>query len=264
MAGTLPTPTAEELHAGLQAAALVRTQQPRPQFPHADYIGLCIDWMRDLGLLLKPQASCCNVFSPALLSAHVSGEKESDITVSAAVAELAQVYADCNKGKYLSQSIFRALQGDWDFERTLISHLESSPSGTVVGKISLARHSSQSPDLVYTEKGQFTTSKGMKLDVNGSQYVYVLNEAEDCIDIFFADKETGRERDRIFVSLKVVERTDEGWVAVGEPHLCGQDTYVVKFVFAFQGLSLKTVGIHIDVKGPFKDYQSSTTLVRPV
>lgn len=173
---------------------------------------------------------------------------------------IARTIADCNKGKYLSQTIFRALQGDWAFERSLISKLDIAPSGTVVGKISLTRSDKGCSDLVYSEKGKFTTTRGMTLDVNGSQYVYALNEAEDCIDIFFADKETGRTKERIFVSLKVVGRDENSWIAVGEPHQCAKDLYVVKFRLAFQGLALRSVEIQIDVKGPFKDYQSTTVL----
>jgi hypothetical protein len=109
----------------------------------------------------------------------------------------------------------------------------------------------------------FTTTKGLVMDVNGTQYVYALNEEEDCIDVYFADKSTGKERERIFVSLKVTGRDEGGWLAVGEPHLCGEDTYKVSFKLAFQGLALKSVLIMIDVSGPFKAYTSTTLLLRP-
>ena len=249
---------------GLRTALKVREQLPRPQFPHADYVGLCFDWMQDLGLPLHPAPpphtviptfpeSVGHVFSPDMLNPL---NEQAEGTTSA----LSQTVADCNHGKYLPQTIFRALQGEWDFERTLNSQLPSSPSGSVVGKITLLRADKGVSDLVYVEKGKFTTNSGMKLDVNGSQYVYVLNEEDDCIDIYFADKETGRLKERIFVSLRIVGRDLQGWMAVGEPHLCGKDTYYVRFKFAFHCLALQSVEIQIDVKGPFKDYQSITVL----
>lgn len=181
----------------------------------------------------------------------------------AEVVGLEKAVQDCYAGKFMSPIIFRALLGSWAFERTLESRLDIAPSGTVVGNITLSRSDRSNPDLVYIEKGKFTTSKGLVMDVNGSQYVYSLNEAEDCIDIYFADKATGRVKERIFVSLRVVQREADGWLAVGEPHLCGEDTYRVAFKFAFQGLALRSVLISIDVAGPFKDYTSITQLLRP-
>lgn len=228
--------------------------------------------MRDLGLCLHPAPALSAPIAEAtkLTSLPVSESYVFSPDMLAPVSDLplatqdsiARVIADCNQGKHLSQPIFRALQGDWAFERTLISQLESSPSGTVVGKISLLRADKASSDLKYVEKGRFTTTRGMSFDVNGSQYVYALNEAEDCIDIFFADKETGLVKERIFVSLRLVGRDAEGWIAVGEPHLCGKDTYIVRFRLAFQGLALSRIEIQIDVKGPFKDYQSNTVLTK--
>ena len=257
---------------GVETSRKIRQQVPRPQFPHVDYVGMSLEWMRDLGLCLHPApapsapmaettkltplpVSESYVFSPDMLT------PVSNLPLTTQDS-IARVIADCNQGKHLSQSIFRALQGDWAFERTLISQLESSPSGTVVGKISLLRADKASSDLKYVEKGRFTTTRGMSFDVNGSQYVYALNEAEDCIDIYFADKETGLVKERIFVSLRVAGRDAEGWIAVGEPHLCGKDTYIVRFRVAFQGLALSRIEIQIDVKGPFKDYQSNTVLTK--
>lgn len=255
----------------------IRQQVPRPQFPHGDYIGMSLAWMRELGLSLHPAPAPASgppapvsAAGSKLISLPESGSYVFSPDMLAPVSELpaatqdsiARVMAECNQGRHLSQTIFRALQGDWAFERTLISQLDSSPSGTVVGKISLFRGDKGCSDLVYVEKGRFTTSRGMSFDVNGSQYVYVLNEEEDCIDIFFADKETGRIRERIFVSLRVTGRDEDGWIAVGEPHLCGKDTYIVRFKLAFQGLALQKIEIQIDVKGPFKDYQSNTVLTK--
>ena len=270
--GRVAPPTLDAMREGVQTSLQIRQQVPRPQFPHADYVGMCVDWMRELGMPLPapepaPESSGpvgaglpesgSYVFAPHMLAS--AGQVPEGSSVSSG-RDMARTIADCSKGKYLSQTIFRALQGHWAFERSLISKLDISPSGTVVGNISLQRGDKSSSDLVYAEKGKFTTTRGMTLDVNGSQYVYALNEEEDCIDIFFADKETGRVKERIFVSLKVVGRDENGWIAVGEPHQCAADLYVVKFRLAFQGLALRSVEIQIDVKGPFKDYQSLTVL----
>jgi hypothetical protein len=222
--------------------------------------------MRELGLPLpfsstaEASASTVDIFSPCMIATR-GGVDTSAVDETA--AQIERTVQECNAGRYLPQTIFRALQGDWTFERSLQSRLDIAPSGTVVGKIVFTRCDAGNPDLMYTEKGVFTTTKGLVMDVNGTQYVYALNEDEDCIDIYFADKATGKERERIFVSLKVTGRDESGWLAVGEPHLCGEDTYKVSFKLAFQGLALKSVLIMIDVSGPYKAYTSTTLLQRP-
>lgn len=267
ISGKLAVPSVDAMRRGVELSRRIREQQPRPQFPHADYVGLCYDWMRELGIprpFSEERAEASTgaedkvVFSPALIAAERDAAQ-----ARRDQAELASALSEFNAGKHLSQTIFRALSGMWEFQRTLTSRLDIAPSGTVVGTIALKPHSRGCSDLVYEEKGRFTTTKGMVMDVNGSQYVYVLNEAEDCIDVYFADKATGRVRERIFVSLKVVRQDEDGWVAVGEPHLCGEDTYRVQFKLAFRGLALQSVLVGIDVIGPYKDYTSVTLLQRP-
>jgi hypothetical protein len=259
--GKIPPPSAETMHQGVELSRQIREQQPRPQFPHADYVGLCYDWMRELNIPLPFSSDGLRdgiSFTPAM----IAGELDLEVA-QRGQAELAQAIHEFRAGKHLSQTIFRALLGRWKFERALTSRLDIAPSGTVLGTIALTQYDRAVSDLVYEEQGRFTTTKGMTMDVNGSQYVYVLNEAEDCIDIFFADRETGKVKERMFVSLKVVRRDEDGWLAVGEPHLCGEDTYKVSFKLAFRGLALQSVLISIDVIGPYKDYTSVTHLQRP-
>lgn len=49
LAGRLAAPEAEELEAGLEAERRVRAQQPRPQFPHGDYVGMAEALARHVG-----------------------------------------------------------------------------------------------------------------------------------------------------------------------------------------------------------------------
>lgn len=209
ISGRVAVPPVDAMRRGVELSQRIRVQQPRPQFPHADYVGLCYDWMRELGIPLpfsseRVEASGGGsgsdgsgggdagsadslVFSPALIASQ-----QDAALAQRDQAELATALREFNAGKHLSQTIFRALPGVWEFQRTLTSRLDIAPSGTVVGTIALKPHSRGCSDLVYEEKGRFTTTKGMVMDVSGSQYVYALNEAEDCIDIYFADKEIGR------------------------------------------------------------------------
>jgi hypothetical protein len=351
IAGTLPLPADAVMREGVELARRIREQAPRPQFPHSDYVGMCLDWVRDLraasgggatsgggastgtiraavedqqrqyegSSLVFPPAGATgagSVFTPSLLCSllpvigGVGGGGDGPLN-----AQLAADVEQYCQGKHLSHSIHAALQGPWQFQRALVSKLSSSPSGNVVGKITFGnidrRHCAttslsgrsvsaagtdagvegvECDEWLYRESGKLTTSTGMTLDVNGTDYIYVLNGAGDCIDVYFVDKEAAAARTQgaaqgaaagapppppppaaaaaaaarggLFVSLRVVGRDDSGWHAVGEPHLCGQDTYNVKFHFAFSGVALQKIEIDINVLGPYKDYRSFTVLTR--
>ncbi len=47
-----------------------------------------------------------------------------------------------------------------------------------------------------------------------------------------------------------------GWRAVGEQHLCGEDTYDTNYLFVFKNVLVDRFEIRYDVVGPRKDYTS--------
>jgi dimethylaniline monooxygenase (N-oxide forming) len=51
--GKIPFPTEEEMHEGISEELAIRNQEPRPQFPHGDYVGFCEALAKRIGALPK-------------------------------------------------------------------------------------------------------------------------------------------------------------------------------------------------------------------
>lgn len=132
-------------------------------------------------------------------------------------------------------------------------------SGTVIGEAQF--DISQENELLYNEQGKLTLSSMDSLDesLNVSQkYLYIYDPNTDQINSYFVEKNTLR--GSFFHQLRFEEKqtsTDQ-WIATGE-HLCGQDHYCVFYSFHVNGTSLSQFQIKYVVKGPKKDYVSSTT-----
>ncbi len=47
--GKVPLPTEAEINLGIEEEKKIRDQQPRPQFPHGNYVGFCEDLARQIG-----------------------------------------------------------------------------------------------------------------------------------------------------------------------------------------------------------------------
>ncbi|KAK3044105.1 hypothetical protein LTS18_002169, partial [Coniosporium uncinatum] len=57
-------------------------------------------------------------------------------------------------------------------------------------------------------------------------------------------------------------REQVGWKARGSSHLCEADMYETEYEFRFRGVAVEGFDIRYVVKGPRKDYISTTTFKR--
>lgn len=182
----------------------------------------------------------------------------------------------------------------WSFTRTLRSVLPSHPSGTVVGTATFSE-TSLPHTFLYTEEGEFTTDSGMKFTTR-KKYVYQLitepaslprivvkffdDTAQSSsigpdgsgvgglfVEMGLLEKGTGNNKDRdedIYQDIG-----DDGLEAVlvaknKEQHLCGEDLYTASWRFAKAFLDDEGElwwEVRYDVKGPRKEYVSSTKYV---
>ena len=188
----------------------------KPQLPHSDYVRFAATIAGEMNML--PSQSLRKrhrVFMPALLAIskrHMSSESDSvsegDKTGGESVMrEMNEMIEKYKKGLGIALHIFQSLQGRWTFERSLVSELDSSPSGTVRGHVEftallpsasstfVSNSSSASgiskvfPDLLYEENGKFDTNKGFSFDVS-RRYIYTYNSTKDSLDIYFAKAAT--------------------------------------------------------------------------
>jgi hypothetical protein len=171
-------------------------------------------------------------------------------------------------GKFVSAAVFRGLQGRWSITRQLESSLPSFPTGTFAGTASFHPRYPTSRDYtseyLYVEEGELKTDAGLNIPAN-KRYAYRYSAESDQVSVWFV-KPDGKTIDYFFhdISLlpKEADAYSSGWKAKGT-HLCEKDNYDSAYEFRFTGATLQALTIKFIVKGPNKDYVSTTQFSRP-
>jgi tRNA A64-2'-O-ribosylphosphate transferase len=188
---------------------------------------------------------------------------------------------DPPQGPSLPSKLFAILSSTpkWSFHRTLTSTLPSHPSGTVTGSATFTACSlppSSPPTLLYAEEGEFVTATGLKFTAR-RKYVYQLID-EGVVVKFFDDEKFPRAKVEdgvgkagegiggMFVEMDALVAS-EGEVEAKnkEQHLCAEDLYAASWRFSkgmAGGDGPMWWEVRYDVKGPKKDYVSSTRYER--
>jgi hypothetical protein len=240
--GRLLTPSITVQQLGLDMERRIRAQQPRPQFPHADYVGAINDLANEI--LSTPSSNTSDIVIPTQY--QTNGPDQS------VVDEMNSICEEANHGRFIAGAVFRALhETKWTFERILTG----KPSdGTVHGQAQF--NFSHPQELLYIEQGKLILSSQQPLDIT-QKYIYVYDEAEDLLTVYFVDDKTKRGSIFHTIHFQSKQSSSNGWIANGE-HLCSQDNYNVSYLFVFNGINLLRFEITYTVKGPAKDYVSKT------
>jgi hypothetical protein len=235
-------PSIATQQSGLDLERRIRAQQPRPQFPHNDFIGLA------------------DGLAQEVFGATFSGTSDIVITTQyrtggpdqAVMDEMNSICEEANNGRFIAGAVFRALhESKWTFERTLTGQ----PSdGMANGQAQF--HYSDQEELLYKEQGKLILSSQIPLDIT-QKYLYVYDKSQDLLTVYFVDDKNKRASLFHTIHFQPKQTSQLGWVANGE-HLCGQDHYSVSYLFAFNGIDLARFEITYQVKGPAKDYVSKT------
>jgi len=262
----------EDFEKGLETCKKIRNPGPtlRPQFPRFDYVGFMDSLAGSLSLkgtaTAEEEVSFPNekhlvegsMVSPAFYQPDQS-------LVDLARNELDQEIERGTNGCHLPRVVASALVGSWSFERNI---LHFSDGGRTIaqrqyihGKIRYSR-SKDLGHVLYREDGFFDISESKSLPVF-REYEYVCSKDEEggggALELYFV--EDGK-RTYIFLSLKFQHQDKDGyWVATND-HLCIKDLYKANFRIKLDGLAATDVIITYRVKGPAKDYES-TTIMRP-
>ncbi|KAF3049623.1 hypothetical protein E8E11_002601 [Didymella keratinophila] len=184
--------------------------------------------------------------------------------------------------------IFTALRNStWTFSRHLRSTLPTHPSGRVTGTATFTPTPLENT-LLYTESGEFETDSGMKFTAR-RRYVYQLildgeewregkGEEEPFMRVRFFDDSVRRDDlgangegvGSVFVEMG--QLSGDAGAAEGElvaknreQHLCGEDLYAARWAFSrgmARGEGERWWEVRYDVKGPKKDYVSTTRYTR--
>jgi hypothetical protein len=138
-----------------------------------------------------------------------------------------------------TSDFFHMLAGVWDLER----HITGSPAAEFHAIASFV--SSQDQSLIYEESGMMTMPTGQK---NHASMGYIYTLQNDAINITFKDG-------RPFLSL-----TFNDPARATCQHMCTPDQYDATYIIH----DLNRFDINFSVRGPKKNYQSSSHYTRKI
>jgi hypothetical protein len=240
--GLLSTPSIAVQQIGLDMERRVRAQQPRPQFPHNDYVGIIDDLAQEIHHATSSNSS--DIIIPT--------QYRSDGPDKSVIDEMNSICEDANNGRFIAGAVFRSLhESKWTFDRTLNGKpADGNAHGQAEFKFS------QDQELLYKEQGKLILSSQIPLDIT-QKYIYTYDEDKDLITVYFVDDNNKRASFFHTISFQPKQSSQNGWIANGK-HLCNQDNYSVSYLFRFNGINLSHFEITYEVKGPNKDYISKT------
>mmetsp|Transcript_3785 Transcript_3785/g.8300 ORF Transcript_3785/g.8300 Transcript_3785/m.8300 type:complete len:745 (-) Transcript_3785:44-2278(-) len=266
----------EQLQSAMKTSQTIRNFTPRAQFPHFDYPGfidtlskLCYGddfpkYNRDVGDLVVPA-----FYQP------------DDELSRKCQLEMREEIERGQDGSRMPKVVLQSILGKWSFDRHIV-HLKTKKVERIHGTVKYSKYWERSLDdddtngnemfkhdtkdnpVLYREDGLYEFSPTQKFEVF-REYEYECKH--DSLEIYFVE---GGKRALLFLSLKFVPEAaetkfanDDGyWVKATSDHLCIKDLYSATFRVKLNGLSASEVIIKYRVKGPAKDYES-TTILKP-
>ena len=235
------------LEHALEESKQRRDQKLRPQFPHFDYLGF-VDALASTALQAKdfPTTNTCSgdMVSPAFYQS-VDPQLSTD-----EAARLQQLIEQGQDGSRIPSVVLSAITGEWNFDRRIV-HFGDNRQEHVYGTVKYSRPTLDC--VLYREDGFYELSPSKTLNVF-REYEYQVQD--DCLELYFVEQ---GERAHLFLSLKFSKQEGDYWVATSD-HLCIKDLYKAKFEIRLDGLAATHLKITYQVKGPTKDYESTTIL----
>ena len=219
----------------------------RPQFPHPDYIG----FMDSLAANLNENFPKHNMQKGDMVSPAFYQENEE--LVLEGQNDLQKEAQKGKDGGRMSSLVLSALIGSWKFHRNIV-HRKQDRTEQVYGTIQFSRDKSLD-HVLYREDGFYELSPSKVLPVF-REYEYQIQD-DNVLEIYFV--ESGK-RALLFLSLKFTRQDSFGyWIATSD-HLCIKDLYSATFKIKLDGTAATEIIMSYRVKGPAKDYESTTVL----
>ncbi|KIW09399.1 uncharacterized protein PV09_00293 [Verruconis gallopava] len=172
-----------------------------------------------------------------------------------------------------AKRIFKDLEGQWTLDRDIISFRDDSLGGKVTGTaIFLARTATAEDaelEYLYREEGNFTAITGVEMTIN-RRWIWRLSrraseEEIPCVSIHFV-KADGETEDylynRLALTAEQIGCATTKVLSADAHHACGRDLYVSSYEFRLRNGRLESWNAKHEVKGPAKDYVSTTRLCK--
>ncbi len=258
--------TGDQLQSAIEASKSIRSTSPRAQFPHFDYPG----FMDTLSQLCNQHPTHNLNVGDAVVPSFYQPDEDISQKCQSEIKEEVHRGQD---GSRMPKLVLKSILGKWSFDRHIV-HLQTRKTEHVYGTVKFSKYTdSLKPDdadkliednpVRYREDGWYEMTPTQKFEVF-REYEYICKH--DMLEIYFVE---GGTRTYLFLSLKFAPETiskstssyDDGyWVEATSDHLCIKDLYSATFRVRFKGLSASEIVIKYRVKGPNKDYESTTTL----
>ena len=272
---------ADQLEMALEHSRIRRSHVPRAQFPHFDYVGF-MDMLSQLcsgGEYPKYNTDTRDMVAPGFYQP----DEEIARKCGSEIRHEIQLGQD---GSRVPEVVLQSILGKWSYDRIIV-HQQTNKVERVFGTVKYSKYwerSAPSDDgdgngegddrfsdatasnpILYREDGVYEFSPTQRFDVF-REYEYECKH--DALEIYFVE---GGKRAHLFLSLKFVPETisdrvassDCGyWVKATSDHLCIKDLYSATFRVKLNGMSASEIVIKYRVKGPAKDYES-TTILKP-
>ena len=260
------------LHDALLASEMRRHHQPRPQFPHFDYIGM-MDHMTQLLRDLENTTNNTTTAATTSSSTPTNQFLKKGMMASPMFYQDSEILSDQMMNEYINQlrihsdqniakSVLSALIGTWTFDRVITDTLTQSTQ-TITGTIRYTLLYDGS--VRYREDGTMKLPNGVELEVF-REYDY-MSDDDGNLEIKFVENGVRTYR---FLSLKFSNTVSSAtakesdntnhWLTATSDHLCVKDLYTGTFQIQLDGCSANAIRITYNVKGPKKDYVSVTNL----
>jgi hypothetical protein len=214
-----------QLEQALQVSRQIRDQQPRPQFPHFDYVGFLDTLTQTIDVdFPKYNTKKGDFVSPAFY------QDVDDQFAQDCVNELQTEMELGQDGSRLPALVLSAMIGSWKFHRSIVHYSDNHRLEHVHGTV---RYSRPKLDYVlYREDGFYQLTPEKSLNVF-REYEYLVTH--DMLEIYFV--ESGQ-RAHLFLSLKFCPQTENDnqnvWVATSD-HLGIKDLYKATFQATLDG-----------------------------
>ena len=228
----------------LENSRKMRCQTMKPQFPHFDYLGL----MDTLNALQENSYPTTNLHKGAMV-VPAFYQPDDDLSKKESIELQRQVDLG-QDGSLIPGVVLSSIIGEWNFDRRIV-HFGDNRQEHVYGAVKFSRPAL--PYVLYREDGLYELSPTKTLNVF-REYEYQV--AGDCLEIYFVEQ---GQRAHLFLSLKFSKQEGDFWVATSD-HLCIKDLYMARFEVKLNGLAATSIKMTYRVKGPTKDYESTTTL----
>jgi hypothetical protein len=239
--------------AGISVERDLRSQCPRPQFPHADVAGFADALAREAGVYPELSADDplrTRVMLGPLVPAQyrLSGPHAKPAMARAMIeATPAPILDDPPDAVPAGpgRRVLDLLHGDWTVERRI------EPGGHFKGAASFTPRSAGS--LLYRESGRLVLDNGTVLDGENS-YIYALRNGD--IEISFTD---GPSRGKQFIDISLpADHPVDFPIVSADRHLCRLDTYEATFRLE----NPDSFSMTYVVRGPKKGYVSRSAYRR--